>query len=156
MKMMGVCADLRRERISSAVSSPSIPGMLTSRRITAHSLSRSQRNASSPEDAVTMFWSSSSRMVRNTTRLSSRSSTMRTFERSSAPTAPSASSTGAMAGRCAFIFIVLALQPRLEDADQLLAVDGLRQIVPGAGLDAALAVALHRLRGDGDDRQVLA
>ena len=37
MKMIGVCADLRRLRISCAVSRPSSPGMLTSSRITAKS-----------------------------------------------------------------------------------------------------------------------
>ena len=35
-------------------------------------------------------------------------------------------------------------------------VDRLRQVVPRAGLDALLAVALHRLGRHGDDRQVLA
>src|SRR4051812_44501341 len=154
MKMIGVCADLRRERMSSAVSRPSMPGMFTSSRITAHSLSRSQRKASTPDEAVTMFCSSSSRMVRNTTRLSSRSSTMRMFDRSSG-VAALASSRGATTGICAFID-TSALQPRLEHREQLLAVHGLGQIVPGPGLDAALAVALHGLRGHRYDRQVLA
>ena len=47
--MIGVCADLRRARISAAVSKPSMPGMLTSSRMTANSCSSSQRSASSPE-----------------------------------------------------------------------------------------------------------
>src|SRR3954464_14561584 len=157
MKMMGVCEVFRRERMSSAVSRPSMPGMLTSSRITAHSLSSSQRSASSPEEAVTMFWSSSSRIVRNTTRLSSRSSTMRMLDRSSGGgaadggTPPSARGTGAF-----IVSVISAVQPCLEDRQELLAIDGLGQVVPRARLDAAFAVALHRLRRDRHDRQVLA
>src|SRR6185436_6814743 len=157
MKMIGVWEDLRRERMSSAVSSPSIPGMFTSSRITAQSLSRSHRSASSPEEAVTMFWSSSSRIVRKTTRLSRRSSTMRMFERSDvAMTAGSSTCVGA-GWFCTFAFTVFtsAVQPGLEDREQLVAVDGLGQLVPSPRLDAALAVALQGLRGHGDDRQVL-
>ena len=104
--MIGVCADFARA-INSAVSRPSMPGMFTSR-ITAHSLSRSQRSASSPEDAVTMFWSSSSRMVRKTTRLSSRSSTMRMFDRSSGAAAARVSSIGLTMGICALISVFIA------------------------------------------------
>src|SRR5258705_11741889 len=159
MKMIGVCADLRRERMSSAVSRPSMPGMFTSSRITAHSLSRSQRSASSPEEAVTMFWSSSSRMVRKTTRLSSRSSTMRMFDLSSGVAAPRAeSSPVVVAGTCTLMSwaSVSALQPGLENAQQLLAVDRLGKIIPRARLDATLTVSLHRLRRHRDARQVLA
>src|SRR5205823_8817059 len=138
----------------SAVSRPSMPGMLTSSRITAHSLSSSQRSASSPEEAVTMFWSSSSRIVRKTTRLSRRSSTIRMLERSSGAPASASLSTAGMT--CDSSIVISFLQPGLEDRDQLVAVHGLRQVVPRARLDAALAVALHGFRGHGHDRQVLA
>src|SRR5262245_18034941 len=47
------------------------------------------------------------------------------------------------------------VQPGAKDREHLLGVNGLRQIVPRAGLDALLAVALHGLGGDRDDRQVL-
>ena len=55
MKMIGVCAERWRSRISAAVSKPSMPGMLTSSRMTAKSCSRSWRSASRPERAVTML-----------------------------------------------------------------------------------------------------
>src|SRR4051812_34858486 len=156
MKMIGVCDVFRRERISSAVSRPSMPGMLTSRRITAHSLSSSQRNASSPEEAVTMFWSSSSRMVRKTTRLSRRSSTMRMLERSTGSAAVATVSSGMTARGIWADTVTSALQPGLEDRDELFTVHRLGQVVPRARLDAAFAVPLHRLRRHRDDRQVLA
>ena len=47
----------------------------------------------------------------------------------------------------------LAMQPHAQRRQQLLGVDRLGEIVRGAGLEALLAVALHRLRGQRDDRQ---
>src|SRR6266446_3085976 len=49
----------------------------------------------------------------------------------------------------------LANQPRPQHRDELLGVDRLGQVVPGAGLDALLAITLHGLGGDRDDRDVL-
>src|SRR5262245_15038631 len=49
-----------------------------------------------------------------------------------------------------------AMQPRAQHADHELRLDRLRKVVPRTRLDALLAVALHRLGSDRDDRQVLA
>src|SRR5260221_3655433 len=98
-------------------------------------------------------------MVRKTTRLSSRSSTMRMFDRSSGVAAPSAVSSWEVIAGTGTLMVrasVSALQPSLENAQELLAVDRLGQIVPCPGLDAALTVPFHRLGGHRDDRQVLA
>jgi hypothetical protein len=54
MKMIGVCSELLRCRMSRAVSKPSIPGMLTSSRINANSRFRRDLSASSPEFARTI------------------------------------------------------------------------------------------------------
>ena len=64
MKMIGVWRDFLRWRISAAVSSPDMPGMLTSSRMTANSRSSSSCSASSPEDTATMFWPRSSSATR--------------------------------------------------------------------------------------------
>ena len=48
---------------------------------------------------------------------------------------------------------ILAVQPHAQRGQQLFGVDRLRQIVGGAGLQALLAIALHRLGGQRDDRQ---
>ena len=42
--------------------------------------------------------------------------------------------------------------PQADEVEQLLGVDGLRQIVGRAGLEALVAVVLQRLGGDRDDR----
>ena len=146
MKMIGVCAERLRLRISAAVSKPSMPGMLTSSRITAKSRSSTCLSASSPEPTATTFWPSSSRTVRKTRSLSARSSTTRI----------AAGASAARSGSPAVSRIAHGLQPGPQGREQLLRVDRLRQVVPRARLEAALAVALHRLRGHRDDRQVLA
>ena len=46
------------------------------------------------------------------------------------------------------------VQPDAQQREQLLGVDRLGDVVGRAGLDALLAVALHRLGGERDDRQV--
>ena len=46
-------------------------------------------------------------------------------------------------------------QPRLEGREELGGVDRLRNVVVGAGIDAALALAGRHLAGDGDDRERL-
>src|ERR1051325_3663130 len=130
MKMIGVCAERLYWRISFAVSRPSMSGMVTSRRITANPRCRISFSASDPERTITRFWSSSSRIVRKTSSFSGRSSTIR--------------------------MLVLSMQPPSQDGEQVLAIDRLRQVVPRSGGDALLAVALHRLGGDGDDRQLAA
>ena len=49
--------------------------------------------------------------------------------------------------------IPLAIQPDAQQRQQLSRVHRLRDVVGRAGLQALLAVALHGLRGEGEDRQ---
>src|SRR3989337_1707407 len=128
MKMIGVSGDFWYWRIRRAVSSPSMSGMLTSSRITANSRARISRSASEPERAVTISCPSSSRMLSKTSSFSGRSSTIR--------------------------IAALSMQPPPQHGQEMQAVHRLGQVVPGARLDALLAVALHRLRRHRDDRQV--
>src|SRR5678815_2439111 len=132
--MIGVCADFLYWRISRPVSRPSMSGMLTSSRITANSRCRTSFSASEPERTITRFWPSSSRMLLNTSSFSGRSSTTRMLAFSSV--------------------IALAMQPAPQDRQHVQAIHRLGQVVPGAGGDALLPVALHRLGRDRDDRQV--
>ena len=55
MKMMGVISDCQRWRMSAAASNPSMRGMQTSSRMTAKSWAMTQRSASRPESASTMW-----------------------------------------------------------------------------------------------------
>src|ERR1044071_5267784 len=84
--MIGVCWERGRERISSAVSKPSIIGMFTSRRMTAKSCCSSARRASRPEYARTIFCPRSPRIASRASSLSGRSSTRRMLTRSSPST----------------------------------------------------------------------
>src|SRR5436190_14659117 len=136
MKMIGVCAERLYWRMSFAVSRPSMSGMLTSSRITANSRFSTSFSASPPERTVTRFCPSSSRMLEKTSSFSGRSSTTRMFAFS--------------------WFIALAVQPPSQHGQHMHAVDRLGQIVPGAGGNAFLTVALHGFRRDRDDRQVAA
>jgi hypothetical protein len=54
-KMIGVCSQRFRSRMSAAVAKPSITGMSTSSRITAKSSFIKARSASRPEFTVTTF-----------------------------------------------------------------------------------------------------
>ena len=47
----------------------------------------------------------------------------------------------------------LAMQPYAKRRQQLFGIDRLGEIVRGAGLEAAFAIAFHRLRRQSDDRQ---
>src|SRR6266516_2856576 len=136
MKMIGVCSQRGRVRMSAAVSKPSMIGMLTSSRMTAKSPWRSARSASFPEPTFTTFWPSSARIASSATSLSGWSSTTRMSTRS-------------------FRTDLLLRQPEPEGGKQPLGVDRLREVVRGAGLDAFLPVALHRLGGQRDERQGL-
>src|SRR5436305_538011 len=53
-KMIGMCRERSRSLMRAAVSNPSIPGICTSRRMTANSVSSRHRRASSPDGAVTV------------------------------------------------------------------------------------------------------
>src|SRR2546422_4693606 len=152
MKMIGTCADRLRPRISAAVSRPSSPGMLTSSRITAKSCCSTRFNACSPEAATTRFWPRSSRIARNTTCLSGLSSTMRMSARSFTMCLVKCrigESNGAFRSAS-------ASEPRPQHADQELGVDRLGEVIPGACFHALFAVALHGLRRDGNDGELLA
>src|SRR5437773_452043 len=141
MKMIGVCAERLYWRISFAVSRPSMSGMLTSSSTTANSRCRISRSACEPERTSTSSCPSSSRMLWKTSSFSGRSSTIR---------------IAAFSSPCCMAGVFLAMQPASQHREQVLAIDGLGEVIPGPGLDALLAVALHRLRGHGDDRQVAA
>src|SRR5580704_4991377 len=99
-------------------------------------------------------------MVFVTSRFSGRSSTTRTLAWSSGPlTTPSllfTISTRAPGSSTAATTAALTLQPQPQYRQQLLGIHGFRQIIPGAGFQAAVAVALHCLGGNRDDRHVLA
>src|SRR5262249_34257345 len=136
MKMIGVWADFLYCRMSFAVSRPSMSGMLTSSRITANSRASTSRSASDPERTITRFSPRSSRIVWKTSSFSGRSSTTRMLAFSS------------------FIALASAVQPSAQDGQEMQPIDRLRQVVPGAGVDAFLAIALHRLRRHRDDRQI--
>src|SRR5688572_14214563 len=53
---------------------------------------------------------------------------------------------------CPWTF-ALSMQPHSQRRQQLLGVDRFREVVRRTGFEALLAVALHRLRGQSDDRQ---
>src|SRR5712692_4581292 len=142
MKMMGMCRSLDRWRMIVAVSNPSMSGMLTSSRSTAKSRSSSCRSASAPEETQTTFSPRSASSASIALSCAGRSSTTRML-------------TGA--GGPGFGWLMprsLPEEPGAEFRDQLFGIDRFREIVRRAGVDALLAVALHGLRGDRDDRQV--
>src|SRR5688572_4738065 len=119
-------------------------GMLRSSRMTANSRLSTSASASEPERAMTRFCPSSSSMVRKASSFSGRSSTIRMLALSPCP--PLGSTP----------VILLPIQPPAQHGEQVQPVHGLGEVVPRACLDALHAVALHGLRGHGDDRQVLA
>src|SRR3989442_12218646 len=132
--------------------------MLTSSRITATSWSRRKRSASRPESTATIFSPSSASTdsiaircaaVSSTIRMSTRS---RDAGRSGSGSAPDPSNV--LIGLACSPRSSSADQPRPEHGDELLGIDRLGEIVPGPGLDALLAIALHVLGGDRDDGHV--
>ena len=123
--------------------------MLTSSRITAKSCVSTRFSASSPDAAVTISCPSSSSTSRSARSLSGRSSTIEDAGAVGSRGVPAAVARRRRLGRHRG-------QPCPQHADHQLGVDRLRQVVPRARLHALLAVALHRLRGHGDDRHVLA
>src|SRR5262249_54786192 len=137
MKIIGVCADFLRPRIRAAVSKPSMPGMFTSSRMTANSLSRTCRSASWPERTVITVCPNSARTDSRTSNFSGSSSITRML-------------TLSFIDQC---HPWLAIQPRPQDGQQLLRIDGFGEIIPGPGLDAFLPVAFHGLGRHGDDRE---
>src|SRR5262245_9028224 len=158
--MIGTLRVRGRCRIRAAVSNPSISGMLTSRRMTATSWSRRKRSASRPDSTATTFSPSSVSTDSTANRCAAVSSTMRMLTRS-----PDAGGSGArsLPPRSSVGLIGLPRsaptppstdQPRPQHRDELLGIDRLGEIVPGAGLAALLSIALHGLGGDRDDRHV--
>src|SRR5215813_6084853 len=103
----------------------------------------------SPSSASTVSTARRCPGVSSTTRMSTRSLDAGT----SGAVPPPGSSTALIA--LAYPFpLRLAHQPRPQHGHELLGIHRLGQIVPGPGLDALLAIALHGLGGDGDDRDV--
>src|SRR5438270_4849970 len=142
-KMIGVCSEALRWRSRAAVSKPSMSAIRTSSRISAKSCLSSIRSASRPELAVTTFWCRGARIDSMATSLAGVSSTIRML----------ALGSGGIFAVLAFRFLLG--KPGTEQRQQLLGVHRLGDVVGGAGLQALLAVALHGLRGQRDDGQVL-
>ena len=94
-KMIGMSRVRSRRLIRRAVSSPSMPGIRTSSRITAKSRSSSSRSAWPPEVAVTSGSPSGASTASSARRFSGRSSTSR-IRSASTPSA----ATGVAASRC--------------------------------------------------------
>src|SRR5262249_9710956 len=109
-----------------------------------------------PESTATMFSPSSASTDSTAIRWAGASSTMRMSTRLRAPRAPipPTSSSGLIAS-ASRVVSQLANQPRPQHRDELLGVDRLGHIIPCPRLDALLTIALHRLGGDRDDRDVL-
>src|SRR5215510_10217813 len=152
-------------------------GMFTSNRITAKSLCKRCCSASSPEFATTSVWPSCSSAFCTAIVVRSSSSTMSTlaFGALGWRDGSGKSSDGTV---CAMVLrselagcgtegydigrryaihragLFRALKPDPKHRDQLLDVDGLRDVVRRTSLDAFLAVPLHRLGCNRKDRQV--
>src|SRR5207237_6088949 len=140
-----------------------MPGMDTSRRMTANSVLSRWRSAAFPLRARTRFWPSFERTASRARSLSSRSSTRRilTFRDATAPLFRGAVSlvarNGVAIGLVVRVFSMGAstVQPETEDSAQLLGVDRLGEIIRSAGGDAFLAVAFHSFGRHRDNRQFL-
>src|SRR5512135_304061 len=183
-KMIGVCFDRLRSRISAAASNPSIFGIWTSIKMTAKSSSNTRIRASSPEHALTRFRPVPARTASRASRLLSWSSTSRTLTLGSGSISASfrvevtllpvlspgpsrrrepsgltlqhGASRGFRRSLPAVALdrlIRVAGQPDAEHRLELVAADGLGQVVRGPDLEAFLAVAFHRLGRQRDDRQ---
>src|SRR5689334_7542280 len=139
--MMGVVSLRGRCRISLAVSNPSIPGMLTSSRMTAKSSRKRQRKASVPERARTRFWRKSESRTSWARSLSGRSSTIRIL------TFSSATSVGWNS------LVMSTMHPAPQEREETFRIHGLGNVIACARFNTFLAIALHRLGGQSDDRK---
>src|SRR5438874_3089684 len=139
---MGVWRQRLSLRIKVAASKPSISGMRTSSRMSAKADFRIERSASRPEEAVTTVRSGPESSDSRALRLCGSSSTTRMLAE--------AESVREVIGRR---LSGLLVQPHPQQRRQLLDVHRLRDVVRRTRLEAFLAIALHRLRGQGDDRQ---
>src|SRR5688572_30822140 len=95
--MIGTCSLLLRRLMRRAVSSPSVPGISTSRSMTANCSCRTCRSASTLEAARTSLRPSGSSIASSATRLSGRSSTSSTLAGCRASPASDGTSSGARA-----------------------------------------------------------
>src|SRR5579871_3319411 len=134
-------------RIRRQVSYPSIPGINTSS--STRSGRRVPRNASAsaPPSAWMTAYPALTRCPSATSRFCRLSSTTRTVAAGLPPSAHPADTLG----------ILLAgggAQERLDDGAERPGVDRLRQVALEAAAEQALAIARHRQRGDGDDRNL--
>src|SRR6185437_3602934 len=135
-----------------AVSNPSMPGMLTSSRITANSSFISCSRACRPELARTSPKPRPSRMLSYDMSRAGWSSTSRILISS-----PGAAGAGSREGCIETSDDInarrSAMQPHAHEREQLFGIHRLRDIVGGARFEALLTVALHGLGGERDDRQ---
>src|SRR6202030_3560479 len=140
MKMIAVLWNRGCSRIMVASSKPSRSGMHTSIRISATSFFSRHSNASraelalskfSPNPASTTSWLSSCAWVSSTNRIFTLSDELMFWRPP----------------------VTLAMQPHPQSGHQLLDVDRFRQVVGSSRVEAFLAISLHGLRRQRQNRQ---
>ena len=153
MKMIGVISDCSRCRMSAAVSNPSMTGMRTSSRMTAKSWAMTQRKRG--ESGVGFDDAIAERRQHGLQRQPLRGVVVDHQDRDGRRAVVTAVHRRRVAEPRALMPAAHGRQPRLERGEELGGVDRLGDVVVGAGVDAALALAGHDLAGDGDDRERL-
>src|SRR4051812_42989637 len=132
-KTIGVCRNRLVSLMMRASSKPLTPGILMSRTMTATSCSRSRRRARSESSARSRRYPGSPRIASRASRFRGSSSTSRM------------SIGGGI--------VHLAVEPDPQQRQELLGVDRLGDVARATRLEALLPIALHRLGGEGNDRQ---
>src|SRR6476620_6111375 len=156
--MIGMRAVLRRSLTSWATSKPFMPGMRTSSTSTANSSAIRASSASSPEEARTSRYPGSSRTLSRTVRFFGSSSTIRML------TVWSALSVESVASPCSGDWrpfpdsfmassFISTEQPHAHEREQLVGIHWLGNVVARTRVEALLAVALHGLGRQRQDRQ---
>src|SRR5262245_32143134 len=153
--MIGTLRVRSRPRIRAAVSRPLMIGMRTSIRMTAASSLSRNLSASLPEDALTMLRSGACSIVSSDNRLARLSSTSRMlifpfpfFIVSPKDDMRTVNTIILYAG------YNVPIEPDAQHRKELIHVDRLGDVIGGAGFDALVAIGLHRLGCQSDDRKV--
>src|SRR5882724_9857669 len=115
--------------MSCANSKPPMPGILMSSTMAATWCSSKRRSAPSASCERRRRYPGLERITSSASRLRASSSTR----------------------RMSMIDVILTIGPYAEQREQLVGVDRFGDVVGGAGLQTFLAVALHRLGGEGQD-----
>src|SRR5215510_12484258 len=154
--MIGTLRVRSRPRIRAAVSRPLMIGMRTSIRMTAASSLSRNLSASLPEDALTMLRSGACSIVSSDNRLARLSSTSRMlifpfpFFIASPKDYAGIASTIILYGGC-----YVPIEPDAQHRKELIHVDRLGDVIGGSGFEALVAIGLHRLGSQSDDREIL-